>query len=121
MSAGQSFNSTLSGLKKILQSIIINIQPSGLRIKGLITVVSINDTIWTPLPATPLTQRNAVRIQNYSGAEIKTNYDPTVVGYVGMTVLNFGEIFEDITDTILIYAKAAPGSGTVTLNVEEIS
>ncbi len=93
--------------------------PSGLTIGGRITVVSINSTTWTALPATPLANRNAVAIQNESGGLVKVNYDSAAVGFVGMTIFDDGERQYDITDDILIYAKSA--SGTVNVTVEEIA
>lgn len=94
-------------------------RPSGLNIAGKITIVSVNSSTWTALPATALTDRNAICIQNRSGSEIKLNYDNGVSGYVGVVVPNLGERYYDITDNILIYAKSA--SGTVDVTIEEIS
>jgi hypothetical protein len=94
---------------------------SGLNIAGRVSIVTIDDVNWTPLPAVPLDQRNAIGIQNSSAVEIKLNYDPSTIGYVGVKMGIEGERYYDITDAIPIYAKAAPGSGTVTVTVEEIS
>lgn len=93
--------------------------PSGLNIGGKVTEVTLNDTTWTPLPLTPLTDRNAVAIQNRSGIEVKINYDNTAIGYLGMVIPTGGERFYDLTDDILIYAKAS--SGTPILNIEELA
>ena len=93
--------------------------PTGLNNGGQITEVTLNSSTWTTLPSTPLTNRNAISIQNWSGSEIKINYDNGVSGYVGIVIPDGGERFYDIKDTILIYAKAA--SGTPTINVEELS
>jgi len=93
--------------------------PSGLNIAGKMTLVALNDTSWTALPATPLANRNAISVQNQSAIEIKYNYDNTTVGYVGTKIAPDGERFLEIKDTILIYAKAA--SGTPTILVEELS
>jgi hypothetical protein len=94
---------------------------SGLNIAGRATSVSIDDATWTPLPATPLDARNAIGIQNVSGVEIKLNYDPATVGYVGVKMGIEAERYYDITDDIIIYARATPGSGAVTVMVEELS
>jgi len=94
---------------------------SGLTIGGRVTQVTIDDTTWTPLPLVPLASRNAIGIQNTAGFEIKLQYDPTVVGYVGVKMGIEGERYYDITDAIPIYAKAAPGSGTVSVIIEEIA
>ena len=95
-----------------------SIQPSGLTTEGKITEVSLSASSWTALPATPLTDRNAISIQNLSGIEIKVNYLDSV-GYVGMVVASGSERFYDITDEIVIYGRAA--SGTPTVVVEEIA
>ena len=94
-------------------------RPSGLNIAGLITIVSINDSTWTALPITPLTDRNAICIQNSSGVEIKINYSSSIVGYVGISIPNNGQRYYDITENIVIYAKSSAGNVDVT--VEEIS
>lgn len=98
-----------------------SVTTAGLSIAGKFTEVTIDDTTWTALPSTPLADRNSMSIQNRSGFEIKVNYDNTEVGYKGMVIpINF-ERFYEIRDTVVIYAKAAPGSGSIVINVEEIS
>ncbi len=92
---------------------------SGLKEGGTITEVTLNTSTWTALPATPLENRNAMSIQNRSGIEIKINYSGSVSGYEGIVIPNSGERFYDISDTIIIYAKAATGNPTV--NVEELA
>jgi hypothetical protein len=95
------------------------VTPSGLTVGGLITVVSINPTTWTALPATPLANRNAINIQNYNGQEIKLQYDNSTVGYSGVIIPINGERQYSITDDILLYAKSA--SSTIDIIVEEIA
>lgn len=98
--------------------------PSGLRNGGKVTEVVIDDVTWTALPPTALPDRNAMRIQNRTGFEIKTNYDsfgPLPIGYIGMVISDKGEAYYDITDAIPIYAKAVSGAGTITLFIEEVS
>lgn len=92
---------------------------SGLSIAGRITEVTLSSTAWTPLPATPLADRNSIAIQNVGGVEIKLNYDNTESGYVGVKVPADAERQYDITESIIIYAKAQ--SGTPTITVEELS
>jgi len=92
---------------------------SGLNIGGRFTEVTIDNVTWTAVPAVPLADRNAMRIQNRSGQEIKLNYDPDVVGYVGMVLPNLAEIAYDIQPNVVIYAKSATSS--CVLNVEEIA
>jgi hypothetical protein len=92
---------------------------SGLKNGGRVTEVTINSSSWTALPPTALSNRNAMSIQNYSGVDVKLNYDNATVGYVGAILQDGNERFYDISDAIVIYAKAS--SGTPTLIVEELS
>jgi hypothetical protein len=96
-------------------------KPSGLSNSGKISEIVIDDISWTPLPASALTNRNSLSIQNLSGTEIKLNYDPLTVGYVGIKMGNLAERHYDITSNITIYAKSYPGSGSRTIVIEELS
>ena len=100
-------------------SVTGEIKPSGLNTGGKVTEVTLDTSNWTALPTTALSDRNAICIQNKSGTEIKINYNNSVVGYVGIVISNGSERFYDITDDIIIYAKAS--SGTPTINIEEIA
>lgn len=117
------FELTDDGLTAVRTTIdgVVNgsFSPSGLKTAGLVTEVTIDDASWTALPASALSNRNALAIQNRSGIEVKINYDNSVVGYVGMVISDGEERQYDITDAIVVYAKAK--TGTPTLNVEEIS
>jgi hypothetical protein len=79
----------------------------------------LSDTAWTALPPVPLINRNAINIQNYSGTQIKLNFDPSIAGYVGIIVNDQSERNYDIKDSILIYAKAELGNPVVI--IEEVS
>lgn len=114
-----SFNTTLSGMKRMLAGLIISASPAGLRIGGKVTEVLIDNLTWTALPPIPLALRNAVAIQNRTGQEVKINYDPLIVGYVGIVIDDQSERFYDITDTIVIYAKSK--TSAVTIYVEELA
>lgn len=93
--------------------------PSGLHTAGKVTEISVSSAVWTALPAAPLVGRNAMGLQNQSDIDIKINYDNAAVGYVGVIVPAGAERFWDVTDEIVIYAKAASGSPVVV--IEEIS
>jgi hypothetical protein len=93
--------------------------PSGLTTGGRISEVVLNDTGWTPLPSSALPNRNAIAIQNLSGIQIKINYDSSVLTYTGIVIASGSERSYDITDDIILYAKSA--SGTPTVTVEEIA
>lgn len=92
---------------------------SGLKNGGLITVVSLNDTTWTALPPTALPNRNAILVQNQSLIQARMNYDDMTVGYVGININADGELYRDITDNIIMYAKSS--SGNIDVVVEELS
>jgi hypothetical protein len=93
--------------------------PSGLRISGKVTEVTLSDTAWTALPPVALVNRNAINIQNYSGTQIKLNFDPSIAPYTGVIVNDQSERNYDIKDTILIYAKAEIGNPVII--IEEVS
>lgn len=103
----------------IANAISGSFRPSGLNVEGVHYEVEINDSTWTPLPATPLAGRNQINIQNFTGVEIKINFDVGVSGYVGMRIPNNTERFYQVTDSIIVYAKSS--SGTVDLDVEELA
>ena len=114
------FTCNSDGLTAVRGVVEGNFSFSGLRNAGRISVVALNDTTWTALPLVPLTARNAICIQNESGIIIKTNYDNAEPGFVGMSIGGSGgERQYDITDTIIIYAKAQSGTPSITL--EELS
>lgn len=94
--------------------------PSGLRVAGRVTEVLLSTTEWTALPpGGPLDNRNAINIQNYSGDEIRLNYDPTVAGFKGIILNDQSERALDIKDTIQLFAKAKTGGSVII--VDEIS
>jgi hypothetical protein len=91
---------------------------TGLKDGGRVTEVVLTDSSWMPLPLVPLTNRNAISIQNPTATPIKINYE-TPSGYEGMVISGEGERFYDITEAIVLYGRSS--SGTVTINVEEIA
>ena len=95
------------------------ISPSGLKIAGKITTVTINDATWTALPATPLANRNAILIQNQTSVQAKINYDQSEPDYIGIWINGNGELYRDIKDTISIFARSS--SGNIDLIIEELS
>lgn len=97
----------------------VDARPVGLTVGGLITEVALDSTSWTPLPATPLANRNALSIQNISGVDIKIQYDNTVATYTGVEIKSGNERFYAITDSIIVYGKAS--AGTPTILIEELA
>ena len=93
----------------------VNAVPSGLTIGGIITQVTLSDTIWTAVPSAAFSNRNGLGIQNESNIKIKVNFDNTEPGFIGWTVNAGGELFVDITESVLLYAKSESGSPTLTV------
>ena len=89
--------------------------PSG---PGLFTAVPITNTGWTALPATPLSGRVAIAIQNKTGQNVKVNFQQPA-GYVGMELEDNDERNYDLTDGLIIYAKSEDSN--VELWIEEIA
>jgi len=113
-----SFVETVDGPARRVEG-NLSIKPSGLNVGGVITEITLNSGSWTALPTTALTNRNAIAIQNNSGIEIKLNYDNLEPTYLGIVLADGNERSYDITDSIVIYAKAS--SGTPVIVVEEIA
>lgn len=89
--------------------------PSGLSTAGLITTVALSTGAWTALPASALTKRNSLAIQNTTGDQIRLNFSAIAPAGEGWIVNPNGEFFIDITDAISIYARAVTGTPTITV------
>jgi hypothetical protein len=96
------------------------LQTAGLRVAGKTSQVTLNDSSWVPLPNTPLINRNAISIQNFSGTGIKLTFNP-LDGSHGYLVTNGSERYYDISDQIIVYGRTVAGGGSVTIIVEELS
>jgi hypothetical protein len=85
--------------------------------------VTVSRTSWTALPATALTDRNGISIQNESGIDIKLRYVNTDPLWRGTRVAGNGsERFYDIKQTIILYAMADPSAASdPEVIVEELS
>jgi hypothetical protein len=101
---------------------------SGLRIAGQVTLITLNSTTWTkmersgstdPTGSGPLTDRNAICIQNQSEILCKLNYSDSVAGFKGIDIPAGTERHYDITENIDVYLKAE--SGTPVIALEEIA
>jgi len=109
-------------VKELIGNITGSFTPGGLQNEGKYTPVTINDSSWTPIPATAQADRNQINIQNFTGYEVKINHTGTG-GYDnnGMRIPDQTERFYQIKDSIVIYARATTGAGSVVLDVEELS
>lgn len=100
------------------------VRMQGLTKGGRVTKVSLTDAAWTPLPAIPLSDRNAIAVQNRSGKAVRINYDytgPLPANDDGMELSGFGERQYDVTDQIIIYGRVVAGAGLADVWCEEIA
>lgn len=116
----QKFEELDGGLVAVRTSVTGTITPTGLKNGGRITEMTIDDSQWWPLPASALSGRNGLALQNQStSSDLKINYDNSTAGYIGVKIPPLGERFWDITDAVIVYARTQ--SGSITVAVEEIS
>jgi hypothetical protein len=96
---------------------------TGLDSGGRFTAQSISDASWTALPSGGnLTDRNGISIQNESGVSIYINHSAAAAADTGCLVRDGSERFYTCkNDTVVVYARAATGAGSVTIGVEEIA
>ena len=112
----QKFVDISEGETAVRVSGSISASINGLSTSGVITEVTVNDTTWTALPASPLASRKVIAIQNESGQTCKLNYDNAAAGFVGVYLKTGSERQYD--SSVVIYAKCT--TGTATLVVEEV-
>lgn len=94
---------------------------SGLTVSGRITIVSLDDTAWTLIPATALLNRNSLSVQNQSGngGTVLWNYTASAPATEGFRIEDGGFRAVSVRDSIAVYARMLAGSGTVA--VEEVA
>jgi len=103
----------------------INATPSGLQNDFLVTTMNVSDTA-TQIPASPLTDRNAISIQNLDTIETlyvgKLNVTAdSVVGTTSGWEVGAGETLNlSCKDTIIFYGRCQAGK-TVMVKVFEVS
>lgn len=93
----------------------------GLTVEGRISKVTISDDDWYPLPATALSGRNAMSIQNRSEQSMLINYSNTAPSTVGVLIPADYERQYQITSDIIIYGRSAAGVGDIDIIIEEIA
>lgn len=98
---------------------VVNARPKGLRTEGRVSTVAITTGSWSALPTTPLPNRNAVSVQNQTSQNVLINYNNTAPAGEGMILLPGDERSYDISNEIILYARATVSSGS--LNVEELA
>lgn len=93
--------------------------PKGLSIGGLFTTVEVNDTTWVPAPATPLAQRNTIKIINESSVMVRVNFTDTAPFEGNPVTPNGGKEIYDVQGNVVIYLRCE--SGTVEVGVEQLA
>lgn len=107
-----------------LENLNITVSPGGLNNRGRITFVTVNPTTWVAAPASALSNRNAISIKNPLDYPAP-GQDTIIYSYVNDDTEDAkeipvgGDVFLDITDSILIYLKSL--SGTFEVVIEELS
>lgn len=96
-------------------------QQTGLKVLGKTTMLSVDDTAWYAAPATALSGRNNIEIQNPSNAtsDLLWVYDNSSGPTVGFHIHPGASRSLSITDSIHVYVRTVSGSTTVV--VEELS
>jgi len=114
------------GYLKLRTSASGTMQTAGLSIAGNISKVTINQTTWTQILVIPLTQCNAIAIQNNNAQNVLLQYDtngnPNTLGLThGITIVAYGERFYNIKGTVssTIWLKSATSS--IDIVIEELS
>lgn len=92
----------------------------GLYMAGKITIIALSDSEWTELPATALTNRNSISIQNQSGNgnSVLMNYSPNAPAE-GIRIEDGGYRALTIGGGIKVYGRMETGVGAVA--VEELA
>lgn len=121
LQTGTAIGAKVGADVNILNPIEGSVQFQGLRTQGRITHVALTAGAWTALPASALTDRNSITIQNISGsgAVLLINYSPLSPSTEGFRVPDGGFKSMAITDGIQVYGRMLSGSGTVC--VEELA
>lgn len=92
----------------------------GLGGSGKVTIVALTSSAWTALPATALTNRNAIVIQNQSdnGNAVILNYSASSPAE-GMRLEDRGTKGLSLKETVIVYGRMVSGTGTVA--IEELA
>jgi hypothetical protein len=115
----EKFDLDDAGRVIVRTSAVGSFTPTGLKLGGRVTEVAMSASSWIALPPTQLEHRRQINIQNLSELDIKINYDPLIVGYVGVTIPAGGERQYLLEQNVIIYAKSI--SGNPTISIEELA
>ena len=104
-------SSGLPAVKTVICDGNLSAQPQGFQTEGLIKAVEINDTTWTALPATPLTDRNALSVRNNTGQEIFVSFTATPTSADDVWDVPDKSSWNALmSDQVILYGKASSGT-----------
>lgn len=118
----QATVTTVTPENKILQDVnVVRGANPGANIKtGRVTIVTVTDSGWTPLPAVALPGRIALAVQNTSNRDLEVKYTNTGAYGTGMLVIPDDERDYDLPAGVTLYGRIA-GGGSDQIRVEELA
>lgn len=100
---------------------IIKGSNSGSNLKtGLVSIVSVPDDSWVPLPTTALSGRVSLAIQNLSGVDLEVKYENAGGFGTGMLVATGSERAYELPEGLVLYGRVA-SSGPKNIRIEELA
>lgn len=87
---------------------------------GRVSIVSVPDDAWVPLPAVALAGRIALGIQNESGRDLEVKYVNTGVFGTGMLVESGDRIDYDLPEGVVLFGRLS-ANGPRDIRVEELA
>lgn len=87
---------------------------------GRVSIVSVPDNAWVPLPATALPGRVALAIINDSGRDLEVKYTNTGAFGTGVPILNGDERDYDLPEGVVLFGRLSAG-GPRDIIVEELA
>ena len=87
---------------------------------GRVSIVSVPDNAWVPLPATALPGRVALGIQNESGRNLEVKYVNTGAFGTGMLVESGDRIDYDLPEGVVLFGRLS-ANGPRDIRVEELA
>jgi hypothetical protein len=80
------------------------VQLVGLSTEGRVTHVPITNAAWTPIPAAALGGRQSIALQNFTGGDVRLNWDNTKPLTEGVILANGNERYYTVAEGLTLYA-----------------
>lgn len=120
--------SVVPGDKVAADTVVLNTVDGDVSIKGLgeaaqVSRITLTNTNWTALPASALSDRRTIMIQNQSGngSTILLNFTNTAAANLGFRVLDGGHREILLSASIIIYGRILAPGNVGTALVEELA